>query len=535
MRGNARTSRIAAYVASGALVLSGVTLAGTPAEAASYDPIGLHQGTAWLKSQLSDGVVHNDQYDFDDLGLTADVAFALDAVGGQDATVDDIVATMEPVARAAWYTSTFEGTTTTYTGSLAKLLVLVQTAGGDPESYGGENLVTTLESHVQDSGTTAGRGENENDSFGDLNSIGQAYIAGGLDAAGSSEAAAATDYLLEQQCSSGAFRLTLTTERDAVDQSCADGDAPDTDATAIAVLQLAAQSADLAVATAIDKAKTWLVAQQQADGSWGGGTSTQGSNANSTGLAASALGDTTDSAQAAQWLRAHQATDYDACDKLAGHRGAVAYDNAGLAAGRADGISVSTADQWRRASAQAVPALAYLPQDTTPSAPVITGPGGYLEAGTRQILVTSDVAAGDLLCLTGVGAAVQGIATTTRWQKAVVLPRGTSTRVYTVRDSFGHADSVALKVLGRANLTIAKSKNRVKRSRFVTATIRGLAPREWSRIRYKGRLVRNGFSTSNGTFSATFRVGRAKGKKRIVGYGLFTDTRRGATTIRVVR
>jgi hypothetical protein len=116
-----------------------------------------------------------------------------------------------------------------------------------------------------------------------------------------------------------------------------------------------------------------------------------------------------------------------------------------------------------------------------------------------------------------------------------VLPGGTATRAYTVRDSFGHADSVALKVLGRTNLTVSKSKNRVKRSRFVTATVRGLAPREWSRILYKGKLVRNGFSSANGTFTATFRVGRAKGKKQIVGYGLFTDTRRGATTIRVVR
>ena len=38
MRGTTRTSRIAAYVASGALVVSGTILAATPAEAATYDP-----------------------------------------------------------------------------------------------------------------------------------------------------------------------------------------------------------------------------------------------------------------------------------------------------------------------------------------------------------------------------------------------------------------------------------------------------------------------------------------------------------------
>jgi hypothetical protein len=117
----------------------------------------------------------------------------------------------------------------------------------------------------------------------------------------------------------------------------------------------------------------------------------------------------------------------------------------------------------------------------------------------------------------------------------VVLPAGTRTRVYTVRDSFGHADSVALKVLGQANLGMVTSKHRVRRSGYVTAMVTGLVPGEWARILYKGRLVRSGFSTSTGKFVATFRVGRARGIKQIVGYGHFTDIRRGATTIRVVR
>ena len=48
MRGSTRTSRIAAYVASGALVVSGTVLAATPAEAATHDPIGVNQGATWL-------------------------------------------------------------------------------------------------------------------------------------------------------------------------------------------------------------------------------------------------------------------------------------------------------------------------------------------------------------------------------------------------------------------------------------------------------------------------------------------------------
>jgi hypothetical protein len=396
--------------------------------------------------------------------------------------------------------------------------------------------VTRLESRVSATAPIAGRLEDVS-TFGDnANTLGQAFASRSLFTAGSSKSSDVNAFLLKQQCTSGYFRLNFTTDKTAVNQSCVDGsDAPDTDATATVVLQLASQSGDGAVATAVTKAKAWLIAQRKIDGSWGGGTSTEGSNANSTGLAAWALGDSADSEQAAQWLRAHQATDYDACDKLADQRGAIAYDDAGLAAGRSNGITSATRDQWRRASAQALPALAYLPQDTTPAAPVLTGPAGYLKTGTRPVLTTRGVAAGDQLCLTGVGAALQGVASSTAWQKAVTLPAGTRTRVYTVRDSYGHADAVALKVLGAKTLGVARSKYRVKRKRFVTATIMGLAPGERARIYYKGALVRSGAAGPRGDFAARFKVGGATGKKRIVGFGQFSDIRRGATTIKVVR
>ena len=48
MRGRTRTSRIAAYVASGALVVSGTVLAATPAEAAPHDPVGINEGATWV-------------------------------------------------------------------------------------------------------------------------------------------------------------------------------------------------------------------------------------------------------------------------------------------------------------------------------------------------------------------------------------------------------------------------------------------------------------------------------------------------------
>jgi len=534
MRGTTRTSRIAAYVASGALVLSGTILAASPAEAVTYDPQPAAQAATWLENQLTDGVVHNNQYDFDDIGLTADVALALSAVPGHGATVTDIVDTIEPRAQADWYTSTFEGVTTTYAGSLAKALVLAQTAGSDPTSYGGVNLVTLLENHTAGGAPIAGRIEHENDAFGDANVIGQAYAARGLAVAGSSEATAATNFLLKQQCPNGGFRLDFTASKTASDQSCTNNTSAQTDATAIAVLQLASQSGTSPVTDAIAKAKAWLTSQQRCDGSFGGGTSTEESNANSTGLVGWALGDSPTSRQAAGWLRKHQATAADSGNSLASETGAIAYDNPGLAAGRSSGITDSSEDQWRRATAQAAPGIRWFSSDPTPAVN-LTGPTGYVKAGSRPELDASGAAAGTVLCTTGPGTSLRKVAGAAPVQFAVSVPAGSGTRVYTVRDPFGHAEAHALRALGAKTLTVAKSKSRVKRSGWVTARIVGLASQEAAKIYYKGNLVRTGKATTAGVFSASFRVGRSLGLKRITGLGQFGDIRRGSTTVRVVR
>ena len=117
----------------------------------------------------------------------------------------------------------------------------------------------------------------------------------------------------------------------------------------------------------------------------------------------------------------------------------------------------------------------------------------------------------------------------------MTLPAGTATRTYTVRDSCGHTDTGAVKVLGPKTLPVYKTKSRVKRSGWVTARIGGLASQEAAKIYYKGNLVRSGKATTAGVFSASFRVGRSLGLKRITGHGQFGDIRRGSTTVRVVR
>jgi len=149
-------------------------------------------------------------------------------------------------------------------------------------------------------------------------------------------------------------------------------------------------------------------------------------------------------------------------------------------------------------------------------------------------LTTRGVLAGDKLCLSGPGTALKGTASGTTWQKQVTLPAGTGARRYAVRDTSGHGDTATLKVLGKKTLEVVTSRYRVKRSGLVTAVVRGLARGERARIYYKGVLKRSGTATSLGRFAATFHVGRALGKKRIIGVGQFADIRRGAAVIKVV-
>ncbi len=128
---------------------------------------------------------------------------------------------------------------------------------------------------------TAGGGDS-------TNVIGQAFAARGLSVAGSPKAASATSFLLQQQCTSGFFRLDLNADKTAAQQGCVEGQAgsgPDVDVTALTVLQLSAiPTKSAAVTAAIGKAVTWLKANQRSDGSFGNSADITDSNSNSTGL-----------------------------------------------------------------------------------------------------------------------------------------------------------------------------------------------------------------------------------------------------------
>ena len=339
----------------------------SPTTQTQYADAPLSAGATWLSDQVTNGVVHNDQYGIDDYGLGADVALALHAVDQQPQTVQ---AVSDQLARHIKdYTSPGYGTVTS-AGSTAKAVVLAQAVGEDPTTYGGKDLVAQLEGTVVDHGPAAGRIQDaldphEKSATDYANVVGQAYAVRALDAAGSDRAAATTGFLLAQQCQGGWFRLDFTKDTGAADQTC-DGDhasKPDLDATAFAVQALSQDDSSRA-ADAVDSATAWLEKQQAADGSFGGGSGSTTPNSNSTGLVGTVLaqaGETSAAEKAAGWVHAHQLT---SCGHVrAADVGAIAYDDAGAKAAGKQGITVKTTDQFRRATAQALPVLQWLPAD----------------------------------------------------------------------------------------------------------------------------------------------------------------------------
>lgn len=347
--------RAAAALATGALVL---TTAGT-AQAAADDTSG-----RWLARQLTNGLVHNNQYDFDDYGLTADTAYALKALGGHRSALQDI---RKALAKNVDAMTTYGDDV--YAGSVAKALVVAETTGAKPRSFGGVDLVKRLQRRVSDAKPTIGRIQDKS-STDYANTIGQAFAARGLAVVGSRRADEAVKFLLRQQCSAGFFRLNFadpSANRQGCDAGSRQQSAPDTDVTALAILNLAAiPKPSRAMRLAAGDATRWLVRHQKSNGSFGGGPSTVASNSNSTGLAGWALGVVgacTQAADAARWVHRLQVNGDVSGTGLKGEKGAIAYDRAAYLAAKQDGIGKAERDQWRRATTQAAPALSYLSAD----------------------------------------------------------------------------------------------------------------------------------------------------------------------------
>jgi hypothetical protein len=317
---------------------------------------------AWLDSQVAHGRIHNGQFDVDDWGLTIDTALALAATGGHRKTLRAMTKAIQHHYFGGY--ATFNGDK--FAGSMAKSLLAAEVLGRNPRTFGGHNLralVLSLAAPASE-GFEAGRVRDTGDNDFS-NTFAQAYAVIGLARSGGVRPKIVS-YLLKQQCSEGYFRLT-----EVAGETCDDsGSASDVDATALAVQALRAASSHGATIPprAVRRAANWLAGVQRANGSFRGGTSTPGPNANSTGLAAQALhlvpGHKAQVRKAAQFIRSLQITRKRAHGRATRDIGAIAYNRAALKNGLKNGIQKVERDQFRRATAQAVFALAPRPLTT---------------------------------------------------------------------------------------------------------------------------------------------------------------------------
>jgi hypothetical protein len=349
-----------------AAALAVTVVSGAPSQAAGASRTPAGDSAHWLAGQLHHGVVHNGQFNFDDYGLSIDTATALRAIGGHPTAVKRTRTAMKHHV-SDYTTDASFGLTDVFAGAIAKLLVFAQATGGGARQFGGADLVSALDDRVVKGGTARGRIQDAVDpsnTFGDsANAIGQVLAVRGLLGAHDRLAPRALRYLLLQQCGKGYFRLELGKVSSA-HQGCTKKSPADSDVTSLAVIELwKYRHGHGALRAALAEAVAWLARHQEANGSFGGGPTTSAPNANSTGLAGWALGVTATCGRArsaAQWLAQHQVRGKLAGTKLAGERGAVAYNHRAMRLAQTHGITKVTRDQWRRATAQAGPALSYL-------------------------------------------------------------------------------------------------------------------------------------------------------------------------------
>jgi hypothetical protein len=448
--GKSRALSIVVATAAATLV-TGMTSA--PAGAAS-DPAPAKSGAAWLSDQVTDGLVHNEQYDFDDVGLSIDVALGLDAAGKKPAVVKEITKAVSK--NVAFYTAFAPSV---YAGPTAKAAVLALSQDKNPHAFGGVDLVAQLEDRVATAAPITGRIEDAfdpTDQFaGDYaNVIGQAYAAQALSLVRSAKATSAAAFLLSQQCNKGYFRQYFTVDKTRADQSCQGAPRSErgasTDATALAVLALQDVKGSKAKG-AVKKAVAWLEDTQLGSGAFTDtGKSSGATNTNSTGLAGWALGAAGEAgaaSAAAVAVRTLQVSATNPCSgKLAEAGGAVAYDVTAYEDGLVKGIKAKTSDQWRRASAQALPVLQWAPRGS--GALTASGPAGTVSGGDTFSIALTGVAPGQRVCVARGAESFEFVPGRKAITKVTLqAPHGTATRTYAVHVGGTKLD-VAVRVAG---------------------------------------------------------------------------------------
>ncbi|WP_433221408.1 cell wall anchor protein [Dactylosporangium sp. CS-047395] len=352
---------VLAATVTAALTAALAAAAGAFAAPAPAEQSAGRDAATWLATQLEDGVLTN--FGMPDIGLTIDALLALHATGAAPAAADHVADQITAnAATFSYYEIDYDNDgdldRIVDAGSTAKLLLAAEVAGRDPKQFGGLDLDAQTRALIATSGPHHGRVRDTTPEVygGDAsNTFDQSLAILGLTRSGGVPDDVVA-YLIRQQCPAGGFRLNP----DPAGTACTSDAVPDVDSTAIAVQALVAADAAPGAAAAAAKGVAWLQARQADDGSFVNGPQQPDPNlpsmpnSNSTGLAGEAL------AAAGQHAAADKASAWVAHLQLTTgpDKGALAYSTAAFATGAIDDM---TRDQWRRATAQALLALAQVP------------------------------------------------------------------------------------------------------------------------------------------------------------------------------
>ncbi|WP_333771210.1 prenyltransferase/squalene oxidase repeat-containing protein [Streptomyces sp. IBSBF 2435] len=250
---------------------------------------------AWLTGQLTGG-----DHVFDGLGTnyaaTADVAIALAAAGGPDATIRAIDGHL--AAHTADYLLPDPAVTVPNPAAAAKLALLTEILGGDPASVGGHDLLADLTDHVCTAVGSLGNCTAAGDFYGALSPGAQAAALLALARGGVTPPQPAVDRLTGMQCADGGFSGSMLSSG----ERCTSDPATTADAV-ITLKHLPGTGA------ALDKAQAYLLKAQSADGGYLPYDGASAADTGTTSAAAQALTALalTDQAGAARgWVAARQ-------------------------------------------------------------------------------------------------------------------------------------------------------------------------------------------------------------------------------------
>lgn len=529
-------------VTTGAVAAAGLSVStGGPASAVApgADPSPSSMGAAWLAGTVPPSRILRTYYvyegaagDYEDFGLTIDAATALTSAGGSTTLVSQMTDAVE--ARASEYTNP---SGTFYASNASKLAAFLLDQGRSGAAV--DAVVQSVRDSVSTTPPTTGRIQNSDDSS--ANTIGQAFAVHALAAAGPTDKLAQTQsYLLAQQCSAGFFRESFAAAS-APDQTCDGANPaaqPSVDMTALAIQQLQPLKADPLVSSALTRALSWLRGQQRADGSFGTGGA-GAPNANSTGLAGTALGVSGEVATAqrsALWIRGRQLANAGPCGGYASaDNGAVVLDNQALTEAGAGAMNKVASSSAVRATGQALPALTFAPGGPAAGETTLAVPEFAKPKIARQVAVTG--APGNTVCLS-VDGANNKLVLDARGSALldIMLPRKGRTTVTSV-DAGGETDATRITVLRKKNVTFDVKKSKLAVGAKAVVKVRGLKPGESVKIKLRGKTVDRAEVNKQGKKTLRFKVkGKAakpgKATLKVVGqYGY----RHGQQTVRITR